>query len=170
MTAPTHRHVPTGALVFPDGYDPADLEELAPGEWDARELARVRAEARVVVDRSAGAFRSGLLTDIAFQGGIYDVKAAQAQAFLAAFAAGTATADATAFAYVYQEALACLGEATVANMKARADIIMAAAGPAAALLPVQEALRVARKEAILAAETPEEVVALAEVDWSALLG
>jgi hypothetical protein len=167
---PTHRHLPTGALVHPDGYAAEDLEPLGTGEWDALQLARLKAELRAQVDQGADGFRGRFLTDIQGQDAIYSAKAAQAQAFLAAFAGGTATADLAAYPYVYREAEACLGEATVATMKARADIIMAAAGPANALLPVQEALRVARKEAIQAAETAEDAWALADVDWDALLG
>ena len=32
MSGPTHRHRPTGSLVFPAGYPAAELELLAPAE------------------------------------------------------------------------------------------------------------------------------------------
>ena len=46
MANPTHRHKPTGSLVYPQGYAPLDLEELPAGAWNAHEreaaLAGVR--------------------------------------------------------------------------------------------------------------------------------
>ena len=38
---PTHRHLPSGSLVFPEGYDPSELEVL-PGLFWAEEDERVR--------------------------------------------------------------------------------------------------------------------------------
>ena len=46
---PTHRVIATGELVFPDGYDPADLEALADGEWEAIELERVKSDQLAVL-------------------------------------------------------------------------------------------------------------------------
>ena len=46
MANPTHRHKPTGSLVYPQGYAVADLEVLATGAWETHEreaaLAGVR--------------------------------------------------------------------------------------------------------------------------------
>lgn len=44
MSNPTHRVIATGQLVFPEGYDRADIEALAEGEWEAIELERVKSD------------------------------------------------------------------------------------------------------------------------------
>jgi hypothetical protein len=163
---PTHRVIATGDLVFAEGYDPADLEELPDGYFEAAELQTAKVDGRTKVDQTAGAFRATFLTDIPGQETIYTVKAAEAQKWLGTVAP---TADRAVFPYLYAEAMACLGSATVQTMTARAQIIMAAASQVAAANPVIEAQRVARKEAITAATTPEEVQTLATVDWAGLL-
>lgn len=43
MTLPTHRIIETGALVFPEGYDPAEIEALPDGYWEAAELSSAKA-------------------------------------------------------------------------------------------------------------------------------
>lgn len=43
MTRPTHMHAATGSLVFAGGYDPADLEALPEGYWEAADLEAARA-------------------------------------------------------------------------------------------------------------------------------
>ncbi len=49
MTRPTHLHTPTGAAVFPQGHDPADLQPLPSGYWEARDtdeaIAAIKAQA-----------------------------------------------------------------------------------------------------------------------------
>ena len=49
MTLPTHRHIPTGSLVFEQGYDQKDLELLADGFWLSHEkehqIIGIKAEA-----------------------------------------------------------------------------------------------------------------------------
>lgn len=49
MAEPTHIHIETGAKVFPDGYDEADIRELTPEEVtigaEQTALAKVEAEA-----------------------------------------------------------------------------------------------------------------------------
>ena len=54
MTRPTHMHMPTGALVFPGGYDDADLEVIPADYWikadaDAK-LADLRARRDAELD------------------------------------------------------------------------------------------------------------------------
>lgn len=46
---PSFRHLPTGTIVFADGYDPADLQALPADYWDeqdkADQIAAIKADA-----------------------------------------------------------------------------------------------------------------------------
>lgn len=132
------------------------------------DLDLTRVAAREAIDQSAGEFRRQYLTAIPGQETIYTLKAEQAAAFLQSLSGGTATAD-PELDYLFAEALACSGEATVQTMTARAQIIASAAAQTAIALPYLEAERVARKEAVIAAGTKENIQALAVVDWAAVL-
>lgn len=46
MAYPTHRHASTGAIVFPEGYDGADVSALGAGEWTDHLVAVALAELR----------------------------------------------------------------------------------------------------------------------------
>ena len=168
MSDPTHRHIPSGAMVFPDGYDPADLEELEPGYFAAAELARVKSELRASLDRGAGVFIASLITDIPRQDARYQLKAEEAVAWLQTPEADRDPADA-AYPFIRAEAERCAGEASVATITSRAQIILAAATQLVAAEPHIEAARVAGKEAITAAATVEEARVAATVDWAALV-
>ena len=48
---PTHRHKPTAALVFPEGYESAELENLPKGFWAEADKEFRLAEVRALRDR-----------------------------------------------------------------------------------------------------------------------
>lgn len=48
---PTHKHLPTDSLVFPDGYDEAELELLPEGFWEDFDMKFALSKVRVERDR-----------------------------------------------------------------------------------------------------------------------
>lgn len=62
VTRPTHRHVPTGAVVYPEGYKPADLVALTQTELDAMDKAQAEKDALAEVDLARDGQRRMVMT------------------------------------------------------------------------------------------------------------
>lgn len=60
---PTHKHKQTGSVVFPDGYDKADLELLPKDFWELEAKQRKLADIRQERDNRLAASDAYMLPD-----------------------------------------------------------------------------------------------------------
>lgn len=153
---PTHRHIPSGALIFPGDELAEDLALLTDADWAAEAQPRLLAQ----IDADCGRFRSRFITTTPGQEMTYLEKERQARDWAAA--ADPQDADYPMIA----------GEAAARGitLAAQVALVIAQADAWRLLGAAIEAARMGAKAAVIAATTEADKIAAAQVDWEGLLG
>lgn len=150
---------PPPAWMTVIGRELVDVAGIPTRRWitQAIDIETFRARQLAAMNVSAGAFRARFITDIPGQQATYLAKEAEAKAW----AEGADPAD---FPYLAHEAAA--SGKTIAEIVA---LVLATADAWRAMDPKIEGRRRGACVAIAAAETPEDIILAATVDWGAAL-
>lgn len=155
MTRPTHRHLPSGALIFPSDEPAEDLQLLTDADWAAEIEPRLLGQ----IDIECGQFRARFITTTPGQEMTYLEKERQARAWLA-----DADPDDADYPMLAAEAAA-----RGLSMSAQVDLVIAQADAWRQLGAAIEGARMGAKAAVQAATTEADKIAAAQVDWAGLL-
>ena len=163
---PTHRLIADGSLVWPDGYDPAEIEPLPAGHYDQTDLADAQAALIARVDARREAMRAAVMTPGAGQSYAYAQKAAEVADHRRIDVANLAALDAAALTWRFPFAMAEAAASgdDLATVIDRFDAGMALSRSEIARV---EAVACAAKRAIRAAVTiADKQAAFAAIDWT----